>query len=340
MEQIIGGIEGGATYSTLVLLNADGQVLSKSTGPGTNHFLLGMAECRNRIALMVNDAKREVQIPESIPLTALGLSLSGCEQEETNQELVRGLLETYPNLSERYAIGSDTEGSIAATSKNGGVTCIAGTGSNTLLINPDGSRAQCGGWGYLLGDEGSAWKLSHRAVKSCFDDLDGFSPAPFPIDRVWSVVKEHFNVETKEDLLEHFYTKFDKAFIASMCKKIANLATEGDKLSQSFFIEAGIDLAKALAAVIPKASEELTNREGGIHILCVGSVWLSWNLLKSGFVSYLLEGTEIEAMTLTRLTTTMAIGAAYMAADKLNINLKKEYSKNYNILFRFRRKDY
>lgn len=81
--------------------------------------------------------------------------MSGCEQEETNQELVRGLLETYPNLSERYAIGSDTEGSVAATSRNGGVTCIAGTGSNTLLINPDGTRVQCGGWGYLLGDEGS-----------------------------------------------------------------------------------------------------------------------------------------------------------------------------------------
>lgn len=58
-------------------------------------------------------------------------------------------------MCEQYAIGSDTDGSVAATSNLGGVTCIAGTGSNTLLINPDSTRAQCGGWGNLLGDEGS-----------------------------------------------------------------------------------------------------------------------------------------------------------------------------------------
>lgn len=63
--------------------------------------------------------------------------------------------ETYPNVAENYIVSSDTEGSIAATSNKGGVTCIAGTGSNTLLINPDDTRAQCGSWGYMLGDEGS-----------------------------------------------------------------------------------------------------------------------------------------------------------------------------------------
>lgn len=84
-----------------------------------------------------------------------GLGLSGCELEETNNQLVEGLKIQYPDLSENVAIGSDTDGSVAATSNNGGLVSIAGTGSNTLLINPDGSRSQCGGWGYLLGDEGS-----------------------------------------------------------------------------------------------------------------------------------------------------------------------------------------
>ncbi|XP_018336912.1 N-acetyl-D-glucosamine kinase isoform X2 [Agrilus planipennis] len=184
---VIGGIEGGGSRSTIVLLNSSGQVIVKLEKSGTSYFLLGMEQCRKNIVQMTNDAKREAGIPEDVPLTALGLSLTGCEVDELNQELVRGLLENYPNLSERYAVGSDTEGPIAATSSKGGVVCISGTGSNTLLINPDGSKIQCGGWGHILGDEGSAYRISYRAIKLCFDHIDGFEPCPYSIDTVWSM---------------------------------------------------------------------------------------------------------------------------------------------------------
>nr|XP_022917772.1 N-acetyl-D-glucosamine kinase isoform X1 [Onthophagus taurus] len=341
MNQILGGLEGGATVSTLVLLDADGKVMTKTTGPGTNHFLLGMEECRQRIANMVNTVKKDIGMRQDQPLSALGLSLSGCEQEETNQELVRGLLENYPNLSERYAIGSDTEGSVAATSNHGGVCSIAGTGSNTLLINPDGSRVQCGGWGYLLGDEGGAYKIAHSAIKSCFDDLDRFSPAPHSIDKVWALIKDHFQIKVKEDLLEHYYTKFDKAFIASLCKKLSTLASEGDDAMAKYLFEnAGRQIAQSLGAVIPKAAAELIDKPGGLHVLCVGSVWLSWPLLKPGFDKYMVEHTEISTITLTRLTTTLAVGAAYMAADKLNINIPRFYDENFRILDVFRRETF
>lgn len=51
-------------------------------------------------------------------------------------------------------IDSDTLGSLRTGFESGGVVLIAGTGSNALLMNPDGKTYGCGGWGYILGDEG------------------------------------------------------------------------------------------------------------------------------------------------------------------------------------------
>lgn len=181
----------------------------------------------------------------------------------------------------------------------------------------------------------AAWKISWQAIKYCFDDLDNLFKSPYPIENVWNLVKEHFNITKQVEILDSFYQNFDKATVASLCKKVSVLAREGDKLSEWIFEKAGEDLAKNIAAVYPKASTELTQTSGGLHVLCVGSVWLSWDLLMTGFTSWLKHNTNIEKLSLLRLTTDLGVGAAYLASDKLNLPLLRDYSKNYNVFFRY-----
>lgn len=327
--EFIGGIEGGATSSFAVLMNPQGKVVATAQGPSTAHPLIGMDQCRANIVNLINTVKSKAFIPVDIPLKAVGLSLSGCERDESNMELINGLLKQYPKLALKFAIASDSEGSIAAISNKGGVVCISGTGSNTLLINNRGEKFQCGGWGHLLGDEASAWGISLRAVKICLDDLDHFK-TPYPTNRVWSVAKNFFKLQTRQDVLDLFYTNFDKSQIALLCRKLADLArNEDDSLAKYLFQQAGAQLGRSILAVAARASVE------SIKVVCVGSLWLSWDLLEPGFSAYVQNSAQMKQLTLLRLTVDKGVGAALMAADQFGLRLNREYSKNFTVFKRY-----
>jgi len=175
-RKLIAGVEGGATKSQCMIFDAaDMSVLAVSDGPASNVFQLGFNETCQRVGKLIRDAVANAGLPStSTKLECVGLCLSGCEREETNQQLAREMDAANVGLSASYAVVSDTVGTLAAANgraNGGGIVLIAGTGSNALLINPDGTTSRCGGLGHLIGDEGSGSGISLRAVKVYFDHL-------------------------------------------------------------------------------------------------------------------------------------------------------------------------
>lgn len=164
--------------------------------------------------------------------------------------------------------------------------------------------------------------------------MDGLVKSSYDISVVWDLVKLHFQVETQHDLLDHCYAKFDKAYFASLCEKLSKAANAGDRLSLSLFDEAGRFMAKSTAALLPKVNPQLVVNNN-FNIVCVGSVFKSWSLLKNGFVNEISK-TDIDfGINLISLTQPMAMGAVYVAADSIQENLPRDYSHNFEVFFHY-----
>ena len=85
-------------------------------------------------------------------------------------------------------------------------------------------------------------------------------------------------------LLSHCYDNFSKAKFAALTRAIAEAALAGDGLCLWLFREAGRMLGRHIRALAPSVSPQLSAGQGGLNIVCVGSVWKSWPLLKDGFL--------------------------------------------------------
>lgn len=204
------------------------------------------------------------------------MSLSGAERPETNQELIEELKKSFPNLCESYKVVSDTVGPLVTASPNGGIVLIAGTGSNSLLVKPDGSEGRCGGWGHLVGDEGSACWIGLKAVKIYLDHTDAKAPAPHDIGELELAFKDYFGIKDRFDLLDPLYTNWNKAKFAGVTKRLAEGAAKGDKLCMHLFEEAGRELASHLNALAPQVPKDLLATPQGVPVVCIGSVWKSF----------------------------------------------------------------
>lgn len=149
-------------------------------------------------------------------------------------------------------------------------------------------------------------------------------------------MKSHFNVEHRRDMLEHCYASFQKPFYARLCQKMSVAASNGDELCQNIFIDAGRQLAKMVSALLPRVDKKLI-MTGDLKIICVGSVWQSWGLLKPGFIKQLNQNKIPFELNLMQLkpNVSMAVGAYYMAADAVDFPMPRDYSKNYETFFSY-----
>ena len=167
---LVVGVDGGGTGSRALILDADGGPIAGADGPPA--LVLPSDPSRAAEAIKTTVEKAADLAECSLPVDSLWAGLAGAGragEREAVEIALRSL-----GLARVVKVGMDVEGAHQDAFGGGpGVLLVVGTGSMAWGKDPSGAEIRVGGWGALLGDEGSGYWLGLeglRAVARAADD--------------------------------------------------------------------------------------------------------------------------------------------------------------------------
>jgi N-acetylmuramic acid 6-phosphate etherase len=239
------GVDGGGSRTRALLCDGEDRVLGAGKGPPSNYHAVGVDGAVAAVAEAVAEAAEQAGLGPAPVMTAACFGLAGINRPVDEETLTRALGEK--SFAPRIQVVNDVELVLAAgTGGAWGIAIVAGTGSIGYGKAPGGDTARAGGWGYILGDEGSGYSIATQALHLATQTADGRAQAP----RILAEVMAHWSLDQPEKLLGRVYRRdITIAEIAALTSRILPLAEEGDPPALELADRAAGQLAQLVDAV-------------------------------------------------------------------------------------------
>ena len=270
------GIDGGGTKTTCAVGDESKLLATASSGP-SNIVRVGEATTRDSLHQAVRQACAAAGItPSQVSHTCVGGS--GAARPELAaivREFLAEILPTHVDVVGDMQIALE-----AAFDLGPGVIVIAGTGSIAYGRDREGRTARAGGWGFAIGDEGSAHWIGRAAVIALLrasdqnEEAAAASPLAAALFRGWGV-------RTLSDLARAANSVPPPDFSALFP---AVLATK-DELAAHVLRNAGRELAQIAEVVIRRLF--VKDETGPVPVGMIGGVFRHAELVRQVFYNEL-----------------------------------------------------
>ena len=237
------GVDGGATKTLAAVLDLREMALYLGHGGPSNEDAVGPQAAVGELLKASGKALQHAGI-EPGDLGAAVLAIAGTDTESVARSVRsedRG----------EWIVVNDVVGAWAsATGAGAGVAAIAGTGSNVFGVAGEGADTRSwrvGGWGHLLGDEGSGYWLGVQSIKAALRDRERSGPQT----ALSEAAMAFFDAPSVEAAAARVYSKpLTKGEIAAFAVHTAKLAEGGDEVACELYRRGAQDLGEQIVAVI------------------------------------------------------------------------------------------
>lgn len=171
MTTLFAGVDAGGTHTRVLVTDEQGVEVASAEGPGGAIPPGGASHA----AAVIRDAVRRALAGTPGVLRGLCIGAAGAGRDEERDTLV-AVLEA-DRVAGTVLVVTDAEIALEdAFGAGPGVLLVAGTGSIAWGKGPTGVLGRCGGWGPVIGDEGSGAWLGRRALGMVAASTDGREP--------------------------------------------------------------------------------------------------------------------------------------------------------------------
>lgn len=252
------GVDGGATKTAAAVLDLREGELHLGHGGPSNPDSVGSEASVGALLGASRQALESAGI-EQEHLAGAVLAIAGTDTAAITASVAE-------RADRSWLVVNDVVGAWAtATGAGPGVAAISGTGSNVFGVGPDGRSWRSGGWGHVLGDEGSGYWLGVHAIHAALADRDASGPATV----LTQIAPAFFGLASPEELAAHVYSKpMTKGELAAFAAEAGRAAEDGDEVAVALYARAAADLAAQILAVI-----EQTGLEGSFPVGLIGSAY-------------------------------------------------------------------
>jgi len=293
------GIDAGGTKTVCVLADESGRIVGQARGGGANLHAAGELA----VEKVLHELMEETIDDRPIVPDAICLGIAGVDRADEAQ-IVRRMMRRIGYKSRVLVVNDALIALVAGAHDDPGIVIIAGTGSIVYGRNERGEAARAGGWGHMIGDEGSGYWIGREALAAVMRGGDGRGPAT----ALTADILQHFGVADVSRLPRIVYDReAPRMGVAALGPIVQRVASDGDAVAIRILERAADELvlgARSVTArlemrgdaftfhlaggifrVVPWLTEELPRRlievapRSQTQILCdepaMGAVWLA-----------------------------------------------------------------
>lgn len=251
MADFVIGIDGGGTKTLGAIAGEDGVTIAQYEVGSTNPHSNPMDVVRQNLKALTHNLLQQAGC-KAEDVKAICLGMAGVDRPE-DRPMVKNLVNEFLPVAEVLPVNDGVIALTGGALKPYGIIVISGTGSISFGINEKGERVRAGGWGHILGDEGSGYNIALKALRAIMRAHDG----RIAETKLKDLMLGHLKLERPDQLLGWIRDiQANKAEIAALSRFVHQAANEGDATANEILQTEAEELAEIVEAVAKRLFAE------------------------------------------------------------------------------------